>query len=76
MIRLSKMFVSWILSNKGTHRRRRRLAHPRSRSALIEMLEIRSLMSGVSVGMAGVMTSRQLRKIVDKGHRAHTRQTR
>ncbi len=56
MTSLSKVFVSWLLSpkrsSKGSRSRNRRSAAPTNQSAQIEMLETRSLMSGVSVAMA------------------------
>ena len=51
MTSLSEVFVSWLLSPKGSRSRKRRFAVPTIQSAQVEILETRSLMSGVSVGM-------------------------
>ena len=56
MTSLSKVFVSWLFSPKatlkGTRSRKRRSPVPNNQSAHVEMLEARSMLSGVSAAMA------------------------
>ena len=56
MTSLSKVFVSWLValkaSPKGARNRKRRSPAPNNHAAHVEMLETRSMLSGVSAAMA------------------------
>ena len=51
MTSLRKVFVSWLMSDKCVRSRKRRSVLPSNQSVQVEILEVRSLLSGVSVGM-------------------------